>query len=175
MAVSRELSQSEKLARIFTGLLPGVPYADAFADGMQAYYNAYRERIESGEGITKAYRAEACPILTADAFWVHAPRFKRALALALGELFGTEITFISANSPFEDTQLMLFVDAKGSRWVVTVDADLRVAAGFPLPKAQIIVQKSATVQELSNMDAAHFCGHALGGAALRPHKGCGIQ
>ena len=175
MAVSRELSQSEKLARIFAGLLPGVPYADAFADGMQAYYNAYRERIESGEGITKAYRAEACPILTADACWVHAPRFKKALAQALGELFGTEITFISANSPFEDTQLMLFVDAKGSRWVVTVDADLRVAAGFPLPKAKTIPQKSTTQPELSEMDAVCLCGHTLDGVVPPVSKGCGIQ
>ena len=163
----------DKLARIFEELMPSVPAAVAFADGMQAYYDKYR--AHSGR-ITPEYRAEACLIMTADALWVHAPRFKRVLTLALGELFGTKIVSISVNAPFNDCQILVFVDTHGRRWVVTVEEDLRVVARFPLPHTKTTSHQYASAEDFSRMDSVCLAGHDLDPTRVpAPPNVCGIQ
>ena len=141
---------SDKIAAIFSSQLPTVAAADAFAKGMCAYHVAYKAQRDGA--MNYADTAEyynwqlEIMVLQQDDFWVYAPHFRKAMALAIGELFKTKVTMFSAPATVGISQSMLFVDVHFNRWMVSITestdsesaaGQIRVCMRFPIANTKV--------------------------------------
>jgi hypothetical protein len=155
---------SNPIAEIFTKCLPMIPgaKADAFADGMLTYYNAFKTRRDDDMNykIAPDYHTEWNFIMAVepDDLWVHSPQFRRAMAMAIGELFKTKITMFAPQNTVDINYSVLFIDAHFNRWGVSLSRSVgqpeafRVCARFPLSDTK--VQHSTTMKEEDISDPA---------------------
>jgi hypothetical protein len=157
-------SMPGKIVEIFTKNLPWISpdKAEAFADGMLTYYNAFKSRQDEDMNYKSApdYHTEWNFIMTVepDDLWVHTPQFRKAVALALGALFKTKITMFSPQNTVDITYSVMFIDECFNRWGVSLlhsetDPDkFRICARFPLSDTK--VQPFETVIEKAMSDPA---------------------
>jgi hypothetical protein len=158
---------SNPIAEIFTKCLPMMPgaKADAFGDGMLTYYNAFKTRRDDDMNykIAPDYHTEWNFIMAVEPndLWVHSPQFRKAMALAIGELFKTKITMFGPQNTVDINYSMMFIDAHFNRWGVSISRSVgqpeaplcgRVCARFPLSDTK--VHPFTTIQEKEMSDPA---------------------
>jgi hypothetical protein len=152
------------IAEIFTKSLPSIQRAkaEAFADGMLTYYNAFKTRRDEDMNYKSApdYHSEWNFIMAVepDDLWVHSPQFRKVVALAIGALFKTNITMFSPQNTVDIVYSLMFVDAHFNRWGVSLlrsesqPEAFRVCARFPLSDTKI--QTFKTILETEMIDPA---------------------
>ena len=158
----------DKLCKIFTKNLPSVPSstAEAFADGMQAYYKAFKARQDNDMNYNLApdYHSEFNHIMAVglEDYWVHSPQFRKILGLAIGKLFKTKITMFSAQNTVDISYANMFIDTHFHRWSVSfitrsspADSEgstggSRICARFPISDTKVQHFMKITEEEISD-------------------------
>ena len=153
---------SNKIAEIFAKCLPSIPgaKAEAFADGMLTYYHAFKTRRDEDMNYKSVpdYHTEWNFIMAveSDDLWVHTPHFRKAVALALGELFKTKIAMFSPPNTVDIEHSVMFIDAHFNRWGVSLlryesqPEAFRVCARFPHSDTKVLPFKMFSEKEMSD-------------------------
>jgi hypothetical protein len=164
------MTMKDELCAIFTKNLPSVSSstAEEFADGMQAYYKAFKARQDSDMNYNAApdYHSEFNHIMAVarEDYWMHSPQFRKILGLAIGKLFKTKITMFSTQNTVDISYSILFVDAHFNRWSVSFlmqsspEADhpdsegssFRICARFPISDTKVQHFLKITEEEISD-------------------------
>ena len=113
------------------------------------------------------YKEKSNHLLTVQAtdYWIYSPEFKKILALAMGEQFGSKITGISVSSPCAEWQTLVFVDAACNRWTVTIRRDdqiLHVSSLFPFSNTDFKGMVSKQAHELTDGGKVGLSGLPVG-------------
>jgi hypothetical protein len=155
-------SMPGKIVDIFTENLPWISpdKAEAFADGMLTYHNAFKTRRDEDMNYKSApdYHTEWNFIMTVetDDLWVHTPHFRKVVGLALGELFKTKITMFSPQNTADIEHSVMFIDAHLNRWGVSLlrsetnPDKFRICARFPLSDTKVQPFKTIKEKEMSD-------------------------
>ena len=154
---------------LFTQNLPSVQSnsANEFSKGMNAYYSAFKvqqEKAMNPESIPDYHNAfHKIMEVQKDDYWVHSPQFRKVLALAISNVFKTEITMLSPPCLPYIYYTMVFVDEYKNRWIISLQESasdpnkLSICARLPRSSTKTQYSISMTEKELSSADFNASC------------------
>ena len=117
----------ESISELFSKHLPmlssSTTIAENMARGLHAYHAAfkgYRDSAMNYETLPEYETSTYIMQVPSDQFWPYTPHFRKFMTLAIGELFKTKITSLSA-SPCTIQQTLIFLDDQKNRWLMRME------------------------------------------------------